>query len=238
MTRAMIPANYFAPLIALCISLASCSHSLDNPKATVLSVKGKVDAVAGVARTPITLSSQLARGSVVETSPESSVSLSLLPGIRIEIRQNSKMRIDRLHVLLRMGNNSPLVRTRDAAVTLLEGSVVAAVTRLPGQTIPPLTVRMAGVAVECPPSGVTFLQEQENLSRVLAVEDNLLVVSGRGAPPIQLAAGNFLSWIHSEAKFKVAEIKSDGSAQEQSEFSREAAERVQRLELARRDEIP
>jgi FecR protein len=247
--RAVQLKNLFSPgrppvvfALLACI-LSGCDYI--PPKrvlAQVLQTSGEAFAVADSAhvpstRTSLTLNSTIRPGQIVETAPGATAMISLLPGMVLLLNPETVLRIDDLLLITSRYSTTYYIRSREAHVRLLRGSIYATT---PG-TVESAELQIAtpAGALIAPRTACFYIRAGADTVRVTTSKGQLTFQSNSGGAAQTLDQGYYGNWSPvTGALSEPRAVEADEEAFQQSKEARDLERRVLDLIEKRQNVLP
>lgn len=190
-----------AGIIAL--TLISGCEKFDGREvmATVLSVRGKVVAGGGEqtrASGSITVGSRIATGDQIQTSPDTVVAFSLVPGIFIEAESETDLEIERLRVVKHGDAMVDAMRFRFAVVRLKNGVIRASLPEV-GSGRCEFEVQTKQGTVIARPGAIFSLRADTEILRVICIRGETRWQDSHDSSSNQIPAGYFRDYTSGRA---------------------------------------
>jgi len=213
----------------LAMATSGCDEiSTTRVLAQVMESKGDVYLCEGPSRIPLATNSALSAGKEVETGPDATALIALLPGMVVQMDGNTLIKIDKLRFVKNGNATAFSMRLRQARIELKRGSVQAVmpVTFVRGEME---IVTPAGV-LTAPETSISYVSCREDAVRAVATRGGINFRSTAGAT-MTLPPGNYIEWPIQPGKsaLEPARLEDDPGASEQAKEGLEAERHVVEL---------
>ena len=211
--------------------------------AQVLQTSGEVFAVAdsaqvASARTSLTINSTIGPGQIVETASGATAMVSLLPGMVLLLNPETVLRIDDLLLITSRYSTTYYIRSREAHIRLLRGSIYATT---PG-TIESAELQVAtpAGALIAPRAACFYVRAGADTVRVVTSKGQLTFRSNSGGAAQTLDQGYYGNWspVTGAALSESRAVEGDEEALQQSKEARDLERRVLDLMEKRQNVLP
>lgn len=204
--------------------------------ATVLSVEGtaSISLDEGHTFSPLRSGANAGRHAVVRTSPDSRLSLGLLPNCLVELEHNTSLQIERLGLTKDGNETGDDMKARSAEAKLITGKVLVA--HAWGETRARLVVSTASGEVSTPSNAVFWLEFAEGTTRVTCVSGWVEFRAGDAARGTRVPPGSFGVW--SATGGNVIAADADARGQDDLHHAAEVEQKLQALARQKRDVLP
>ncbi len=167
-------------------------------------------------------------GATLQTGPDGTVDLLVLPGMMIHLQEASTLQVDRL-ALTKNGNATDEAMSREVAVRIIRGSAVVVVQFESDPGNWSLTTPAGVFTTRLP--GTFFLRVDQNHTRLTCVRGAIEFATAGQNASTSLSAGYFREWPGQEPESSPVEL--DPQAQEEVERTLRLERNL--LQLARRE---
>jgi ferric-dicitrate binding protein FerR (iron transport regulator) len=223
-------------LIAL---LGSCSRfETRQVLATVLALEGSATVVHQGSAAPVARLSLLAVGDHLRTEPGGKATISLVPGARIVLNEDSELQVEQLQIHKLGGSVSHAVRARNARIRVLRGSICASVVHRSVQPHIRLYVATPAGTFEASPGSIFYLRVTETATHVACAGGTVTLIENAAHNAETLEADYVREWEKEKAAGLPMQAVRDANSREEVQKALAAGRESQELERSRRNLIP
>lgn len=204
--------------------------------ASVLAVEGEAIVLSrgtNIRATPATL---LRTGDHLKTEACSSVTISLVPGARIVVEEDSELEVEKLQIHKLAATVSHPVRARNAQVRLLRGSMYASVVFRTARPHVRLSVTTPATTCEGDPGDIFLVRVNGTATHILCAAGQVAVASSTASDAALLEAGYAQDFIENDESQPAPFRDANEAAEAQNALIN--AEVSRELERARINLIP
>jgi hypothetical protein len=218
--------------VTCALSLSGCWEGITKEVvATILSIRGQVtfSSKGSTNFRPLDSKSGIAPGSIVRTSSDAQIDLSLVPGALARVSGDSELKIEELSITKDGNETGDAMRERVAQVELTQGGLIVLF-----EGFGRFTIKTRNVTINVLPSCLFRLDVDQSKTRVTCIRGKLYVTPQNGEL-VAVSGGLFREWPSSNDGMSVTE---DQQAQADTTATLEVARQLQELDAGQRNRLP